>query len=123
MESPLLTRRQAVSAMAGLALAAGLEQAQAALAPVVASEMARGVVREAEGALLHGVMVSNGRDVVLTDASGRWSLGVQPGDAIFVIKPSDYAVPVDPATHLPRFSYLHAPEGTPASLDSRRMRA
>ncbi|MBV8616991.1 MAG: calcineurin-like phosphoesterase family protein, partial [Acetobacteraceae bacterium] len=66
-----------------------------------------------------GVMVSNGRDVVKTDAEGRWSLPVQAGDALFVIKPTGFATPLDPAMRLPRFSYLHDPEGTPASLDLR----
>jgi hypothetical protein len=42
--------------------------------------------------------------------------------AVFVIKPSDYAVPLDKETRLPRFSYIHQPEGTPPSL-SRQQRA
>src|SRR5262249_49642130 len=37
--------------------------------------------------------------------------------AIFVIKPSGYAVPADAATRLPRFSYIYQPEGTPQNLD------
>ena len=36
--------------------------------------------------------------------------------AVFVIKPSDYAVPLDEETRLPRFSYIYQPEGTPSSL-------
>src|SRR5450432_3086223 len=32
-----------------------------------------------------GVMVSNGRDVVLTDSEGRWRLSIADGDSIFLI--------------------------------------
>jgi hypothetical protein len=64
-------------------------------------------------------MVSNGRDVVLTDAEGRWSLPVEDGDAIFVIKPTGWATPLAPETNLSMFSRLHQPDGTPASLGLR----
>ncbi|MEQ1717394.1 MAG: hypothetical protein ABL907_15675, partial [Hyphomicrobium sp.] len=33
---------------------------------------------------LANVMVSNGRDVTLTDSGGRWSLPARDGDSIFV---------------------------------------
>ncbi|NLP10758.1 metallophosphoesterase [bacterium] len=46
---------------------------------------------------LQGVCISNGREVVRTDANGRWQLE-QPNDSlIFVIKPSGYGVPVNEA--------------------------
>ena len=66
-----------------------------------------------------GVMVSNGEDVVLTGADGSWSLPLADGDSAFVIKPSGWATPVDPATQLAAFAYLHRPDGTPASLGLR----
>ena len=44
---------------------------------------------------------------------------MQAGDAVFVIKPSGWMTPVDPATQLPRFSHLHLPEGTPAEIEPR----
>lgn len=59
------------------------------------------------------VLVSNGLDVVRTDAQGRWSLGVAAGESIFVIKPTGFMTPVDPETNLPRYAHIHAPEGTP----------
>jgi len=43
-----------------------------------------------------GVMVSNGRDVVLTDPEGRWRLPAADRDSIFVIKPSHWATPLGP---------------------------
>ncbi|MGU3661547.1 calcineurin-like phosphoesterase C-terminal domain-containing protein [Methylobacterium fujisawaense] len=67
---------------------------------------------------LAGVAVSNGRDVVRTDESGRYSLAVSDGDAVFVVKPSGYRVPLD-ANNLPRVSYVHRPSGTPTELGLR----
>ena len=60
-----------------------------------------------------GVMVSNGLDVVKTAADGAWSLPVRDGDALFVINPAGWALPLDPATNLRRFAYVHAPNGSP----------
>ena len=59
-----------------------------------------------------GVLVSNGRDVTVTDADGRWRLSVADGDSLFVIKPSHWATPVR-ACGVPHFSYEHAPQGSP----------
>jgi hypothetical protein len=44
---------------------------------------------------LQDVLVSNGRDVVKTDASGKWSLSANEDLLIFVIQPSGYRVPVN----------------------------
>ncbi len=60
-----------------------------------------------------GVMVSNGLEVVKTGADGSWSLPVRDGNSVFVIKPAGWALPVDPATNLPHFAYVHAPDGSP----------
>lgn len=61
---------------------------------------------------LAGVAVSNGREVVETDAAGRWRLPVDEDTIFFVIKPAGWATPVD-AQGLPRFYYLHKPAGSP----------
>src|SRR5262249_17610052 len=66
-----------------------------------------------------GVLVSNGREVAKTDASGRYSLPIEDEAVIFVIKPTGYMVPVEPGTMLPRFYYIHQPKGTPAELNLR----
>ena len=63
-----------------------------------------------------GVSVSNGREVVRTDAEGRYSLGVTDETILFVTKPAGYMVPVDDV-QLPQFYYLHYPEGTPVPLE------
>jgi len=63
---------------------------------------------------LGGIMVSNGRDVVLSDESGRWQLPVLDGPAtsFFVVKPKGYAPPTG-TDLLPRHFYLHQPDGSP----------
>ena len=69
-------------------------------------------VRDGGEAGIPGVLVANGRDVAVTDAEGAWSLPVTDDTALFVVKPTDFAVPVD--THRrPRYHYLHKPAGSP----------
>ncbi len=101
-----LTRRQLFGAAAAMAtLATGNASAD--------TSMAQGrVFDDTTGKGVPGVMVSNGTDVVLTDAGGAWRLPVAPGDSLFVVKPAGWIVPVDPATMLPRFAYVHAPDGS-----------
>lgn len=94
-----------------------------ALAGRAASDVATGTVfedrngngiREAGEKGLKGVAVSNQRDIVLTDAGGRWTLPLQPeGETtFFIIKPRGYTPPLN-ADQLPRFSYTHKPAGSP----------
>jgi len=66
-----------------------------------------------------GVLVSNGRDVVRTDCEGRYRLPVDDETIVFVIKPTGYSVPIDRDGMLPRFYYIHRPDGTPAELRLR----
>ncbi len=63
---------------------------------------------------LAGVRVSNGRDIVLTDAEGRYEIPVDHDDIVFVIKPRGYRTPLS-ADQLPRFYYIHKPAGSPPS--------
>ena len=66
---------------------------------------------------LANVLVSNGRDVAVTDAEGRYTLPLPDEATIFVVKPQDFMPPVDPTTQLPRFYRHHYPNGSPASLN------
>ena len=59
-----------------------------------------------------GVKVSNGVDVVLTDAGGRYEIGLPQERILFISKPSGYRVPLNDAM-LPQFYYRHYPSGTP----------
>lgn len=62
---------------------------------------------------LKDVLVSNGRDVVKTDAKGNWSIQAKKGQIIFVIKPSAYQVPTN-ASMLPQ--HYHVVDGTEKSV-------
>jgi hypothetical protein len=66
---------------------------------------------------LAGVMVSNGRDIAITGADGRYTLPLPEEATIFVIKPAGFMPPVEPLTNLPRFYRHHRPKGSPAELN------
>lgn len=121
-----LTRRQAIAGTGALAVASAFSHAAASAEDT--EVIARGTVFEAtDGSFrrkpnargIANVMVSNGREVVKTDADGRWALPVQEGDTIFVIKPSHWMTPIAPQTGLPQFFYHYAPGGTPKELGFR----
>jgi hypothetical protein len=59
------------------------------------------------------VSVSNQREIVQTDESGRWTLPVDDDTIFFVIKPRDWMTPVN-KDQLPQFYYIHKPNGSPA---------
>ncbi len=63
------------------------------------------------------MLVSNGRDVAVTGADGRYTLPLPDAATIFVVKPAGFMPPLDPATNLPRFYRLYQPQGSPASLN------
>lgn len=60
------------------------------------------------------VSVTNGNQVVLTDASGVYELPVKDDNIIAVIKPADYAVALD-ENNLPVYYYNYKPKGSPES--------
>lgn len=62
---------------------------------------------------LPGVAVSNGRDIVRTDADGAFAIGVRPGDTVFLIRPAGFDLPVG-ADGLPAFWRHHQPVPGPA---------
>jgi hypothetical protein len=70
-------------------------------------------VRKAGSPGVPNVAVSNGHDVVLTDAQGRYTLDVAEHDIIFVVKPSGWSSPLN-AQKLPQFYRAHKPQGSPA---------
>ena len=63
---------------------------------------------------LPNVRVSNGRDIVVTDDEGRYTLPIDQDDTIFVIKPRGYRTPLN-EDQLPQFYYTHKPHGSPQS--------
>ncbi|MEZ5939951.1 MAG: calcineurin-like phosphoesterase family protein [Planctomycetaceae bacterium] len=85
--------------------------------------VARGVVyhdknhnqqRDAGEETMEGVRVSNGHDIVTTNADGEYKIPVTNDSIVFVIKPSGWQVPLS-KDQLPRFYYIHKPEGSPKS--------
>ena len=64
---------------------------------------------------LPDVRVSNGIEVVKTDAKGKYSLIATDDIIIFVIKPRGYMTPLD-ENRLPKFYYIHKPNGSPEGL-------
>ena len=94
------------------------------VSPYLAAATATGTVfvdRNQNGVLDGGevgvpnVRVSNGLDVVTTDADGRYSVSVADEAVIFITKPRGYATPVN-GHMVPQFYYIHQPAGSPAGL-------
>ena len=79
---------------------------------VVFEDLNRNGKKERREKGIPGVAVSNGIQVVQTDAEGKYTLPISDDQIIFVIKPSDYQVPVD-ENNLPQFFYIHKPNGSP----------
>jgi hypothetical protein len=124
-DSLALSRRDVVAFGTAAALSAAVAPLTPALAAtpgtvsgVVYENRSGGRRRQPDVVGIPGVLVSNGRDVVKTDAGGRYTLPIDDESIVFVIKPTGYAVPVDD-DRLPRFYYIHQPAGSPASLNLR----
>ncbi|KOS05508.1 metallophosphoesterase [Flavobacterium akiainvivens] len=58
------------------------------------------------------VAVTNGHDVVTTDANGAYALTVGTDNIISVIKPAGYKINTNP-NNQPVFYYIHKPQGSP----------
>lgn len=63
---------------------------------------------------LEGVRVSNGKDIVKTNANGEYQLEIDDDQIVFVIKPSGYQTVIS-EDQLPKFYYIHKPAGSPPS--------
>ncbi len=104
-----------ILAIWGTLLAAGfalVATAQDSATGVVYEDANRNAVRDAGETGIPGVCVSNGRNVVQTDAEGRWSLPVDDDTILFVVKPEDWMTPVN-EDQIPQFFYIHKPDGSP----------
>jgi C terminal of Calcineurin-like phosphoesterase/N terminal of Calcineurin-like phosphoesterase/Calcineurin-like phosphoesterase len=117
-----VTRREVlIGAASGLAFVAVEPGAAFAESPTVSGlvfENRDGSgAQSAENPGLAGVLVSDGRDVAVTGADGRYTLPLPDEATIFVVKPAGFMPPVDPLTHLPRFYRHHQPLGSPPSLN------
>ncbi len=106
-----LGRTLSVALVLALALAGTNAQADTARGTVFEDANGDGV-RSAGETGVAGVRVSNGRSIVKTDADGRYEIDLEPGEVLFITKPSGWMTPVD-AHQLPRFYYVYSPEGSP----------
>ena len=91
-----------------------LISADTATGRVFVDENRNGLADEGEPGLAN-VRVSNGSDIVTTDADGRYNLTVDDESIIFITKPRDYATPVNHHM-IPQFYYIHQPAGSPAGM-------
>ncbi|MCZ6671767.1 MAG: metallophosphoesterase, partial [Verrucomicrobia bacterium] len=62
------------------------------------------------------VCVSNGCDVVVTNADGFYEIQLTENQILFISQPTGYVVPVD-QNQLPQFYYSHYPEGSPTVIE------
>lgn len=105
--------RVSLVVLIGLTMLSNRQIAQAETARGVVFHDVNGNGRFESGEPTLGKMrVSNGRQIVVTDAEGRYELEVDDDDIVFVIKPSGWRTPLD-ENHLPRFYYIHKPAGSP----------
>jgi len=72
--------------------------------------------RDPHEAGVAGVLVSNQRDVVQTDAQGKYMLPSMSRMIIFITKPSSYSLPLN-ENKQPLFFYIHQPQGSPNNLE------
>jgi hypothetical protein len=64
---------------------------------------------------IEGVLVTNGLDVVRTDAEGRYEIAVREDMDLAVIQPSGWRVPVNERL-IPQFSHVHKARGSQGEL-------
>lgn len=77
----------------------------------------KGVLDSGENGI-KGVCVSNGKDVVLTNAKGEWQLAVSDNFNVFVIKTTDYSVSLN-KKFIPQHSFLKtSKQSSPESINS-----
>ena len=78
---------------------------------VFADANGNGIYDKGEKGLAH-IRVSNGKEIVLTDAKGNYQLPVTGDCIIFVIKPRNYKFPLN-NNNLNQFYYVYRPNGSP----------
>lgn len=68
--------------------------------------------RDPEEKGIPGIKVSNGSEIVMTNADGKYETHVSDDTIVFVIKPRGWMTPID-EDKLPQFYYIHKPAGSP----------
>ncbi|MGD9670084.1 MAG: calcineurin-like phosphoesterase C-terminal domain-containing protein [Hyphomicrobiaceae bacterium] len=117
----VLLASAATVAMQAIALCRSTSPARADIVTItghVVEDIDETGLRRAGAPGIPGAMVSNGREVAITDLDGRWQLPITDGDSVFIIKPSHWSLP-GKATGVPQFSRLHQPAGSPQNMPRR----
>lgn len=96
----------------GVEVVPGTDEAKDTIDGVVFDDRDKDSTQDRGERGIKGVTVSNGRDVVTTDAQGRYEVPVDDNTNVFVTQPAGYQVPVD-EDNVAQFSYVHLPEGSP----------
>lgn len=96
-------------------VAAPADQTAESARGVVFHDLSRDGIRQDDEPGLAGVIVSNGREAVVTAADGSYELPVWDNMTVMVTKPAGYAVPTT-ADGVPQYFYHHKPAGTPANF-------
>jgi hypothetical protein len=100
------------SILALLVLTAVASYAQTRVEGYVFNDENRNGKKDRKEKGIANVAVSNGMDVVSTDANGAYALTVGNDNIIFISKPAGYQVPLN-EKRLPSFYYIHKPAGSP----------
>lgn len=95
-----------------LSVASVTINAQSVARGIVYSDLNKNNIKDRKEKGIAGVAVSNGKDVVLTNDKGQYSIPVANDNIVFVIKPHNYDLPVN-ASNQPLFYYIHKPNGSP----------
>ena len=96
--------------MFGLVMGLAQAQPQQACGTVFLDNNGNGRLDPGEPGVAN-VMVSNQRQVVLSDGQGRYRLPVADDCVLFITKPAGYRLPVN-KQQLPQFYYIHRPQGS-----------
>ncbi len=105
-------KRKLFVLMPVMLLAVWLAGAQQSVTGYVFEDVNANGKRDRKEAGIAGVGVSNGREVVLTDPSGKYILPIGSDEIVFVVNPTGYQTPVS-ADRLSKFYYIHKPQGSP----------
>ncbi|KIQ97376.1 hypothetical protein TI01_1093 [Lysobacter sp. A03] len=109
----VLVAALACSSLLATPQAAAATQGKAEFSGVVYADTNENGRRDPDEPGVSGVKLSNGRDIVLTDADGSYRIPVRPGDTVFAVKPADRAFATG-ADGLPAFWQHYFPAGSPA---------
>ncbi len=108
MKQAVFQQLAVVACCLGVALAASADVATG----VVYHDANANGVRDPHEKGIARVRVSNGREIVRTDARGQYRLELNDGDTLFVIKPRGWQFPMN-VNRCPQFWYNNRPKGSP----------